>query len=148
MKSIIRILTSFTLSAILIISYSSFISHADATTPNNVNTKDQACASTNEIYFGGVPVPVSVSNPNANAGYIPSVNFFQGGTDVVYKSFYGTGGTMYVPAGTYNVVITQTNYKPFSATISGYGTQTGSTVTFNNVIIQGNYFQGQITINN
>ncbi len=133
--------------------YTSTTSQADADqqAQNDINANGQNYANANGSCNTGTPIPVSVSNPNSSAGYIPSVNFIDPTTNaiVVSKSFYSSGGTIYVPGGTYKVTITQTNNKPFTASITGYGSQSGSTVNFINVVIPSSgTFSGSISINN
>lgn len=132
--------------------YSSTISQADADqqAQNAVNTNGQTYANANGtcLSINYLTVTVIVTNPNPSGGYMPSVNFFDPltGQNIAYKTFYSSYNSMNVPPGNYNLHITQTNYKPFTVSISGYPTKTGSTVIYNNVPVQSSF--PTITIGN
>lgn len=99
--------------------------------------------------FVGVTFSVIVTNSNPSQGYTPSVNFFDPVTNenIAFKTFYSSYNPMSAPAGrTYNLVITQTNNKPLTVSVSGYPTKTGQTVTYNNVYVGSDF--PTLTINN
>lgn len=132
--------------------YGSLISQADADNQaqNDINANGQNYANANGVCNTGTPISVSVSHSAPTSGYIPSVNFLDPttGNNIAFKSFTSSSGTIFVPPGTYNVVMTQTNNHSFSATITGYGTHSGTTVTFNNVVVPSGTFMGNISIVN
>ena len=75
-------------------------------------------------------IPISIQ-----ANMLVTVTFKQGSTVVAEQTFSNTGGTMYVPPGTYTVIVLQKNGVSHNVTITGYTTQTGTTATFTNVTL-------------
>lgn len=114
---------------------------------NDVNTNGPAYANANGICSPWVSMPVSMGSGGANPQWIIEVEFFQGSTLVSSFTFNNAGGTVYAPAGTYTVVVTQTNNYSRTVTLGQYGSQTGTSVTFNNVVMSGCCFNGVLSVN-
>jgi Family of unknown function (DUF5977) len=112
---------------------------ANALAQNDINTNGQNFANTNGTCNVGNDVQVYCSGLNTSQGAMPSVNFEvpSTGQQVVTATITSSLGNMYVPSATYSVVITQTNNRSFTASIPGFSSQTGQTLTFNNVVVSG-----------
>jgi hypothetical protein len=68
-------------------------------------------------------------------GAVSTVKFLQGSTEVVSATIAYSNQTLLVPYGTYTVTVTQVNGQSHTVSVPGYTSQTGVTVTFNNVAI-------------
>jgi hypothetical protein len=121
----------------------SYLSAADAQTKREILA--QKIANENG---GCAPAAYMAVSVPTTANRIFSVNFIQNGVNVRSKSFFQTGGTVdNIPAGTYTVTVTQTNNTPRLVSLSGFGSQTAVSVSFNNVTLNGGVFTGILTIN-
>lgn len=87
-----------------------------------------------------VLVQAYASGVNVHTGAVPTVEFDDPSTGQVLYSFtiMSSEENLYVAPATYNIVITQTDNKSFSASIPGYGSQSGQTLTFDNVSVTAN----------
>jgi len=110
--------------------YISYLSLADADYLADLGGQETANRLGNCLPYSTVPVTIS-------SGMLSSVSFSQGGTVYAAKSFVNSGGSMNVPNGTYTVTVTQTNNVSHTVNIPPYGSQTGSSVTFTNVVVPG-----------
>src|SRR6202012_1574687 len=84
-----------------------------------------------------VTVEVICTGLNIHTGAIPTVQFKDTptGMTVLSQTIMSSPTNMNPAAGTYNVVITQTDNKSFSASITGNGSRSGQTLTFNDVTV-------------
>lgn len=82
-------------------------------------------------------VQMYATGDNPNTGAMPTVNFEDpsNGNILYYKQLTSSFGTINVPVATYNIVITETNNHSFSASIPGYGSRMGQTLTFDSVAV-------------
>jgi Family of unknown function (DUF5977) len=112
---------------------------ADALAQNDINTNGQNFANRNGVCNVGNDVQVYAGGLNVSQGAMPGVSFEVPGTGqiVVSATITSSLGNMYVPSASYTVVMTQPNNRSFTANIPGYGSQTGQTLTFYNVVVSG-----------
>jgi hypothetical protein len=120
--------------------YSSAISQAaaDQLARNELTANAQKLANANGIpLLSMVEVQIYASGDNQNDGAIPTLQFQNPSTGMDVYSFTITSSEAneYVDAATYNIVITQTDNKSFSASIPGYGSRSGQTLTFDSVAV-------------
>lgn len=108
--------------------YISYLSQADADYLSYLGA--QAQANQQGVCQASSTIPVTISS-----GMLTSISFNQGSTTVVAHTFSNTGGSMLVPNGTYTVIVSQTNSVSHTVNMPPYGSQTGVSVTFTNVVV-------------
>jgi hypothetical protein len=123
--------------------YISYVSLSEANEQRN--RAAQEIANANGSCASPAYMPVSVPT---TALRIFSVNFIQNGVIIKSKSFFEAGGTVdNIPAGTYTVNVTQTNNTSRLVSLTGFTSQSGVSVNFNNVTLNGGVFTGTLTVN-
>jgi len=105
---------------------------------NDVNANGQNYVNQYGACHVGVQFQIYATGFNQGTGAVPNLVFTNTSTGEIYRTTPTSNYEgYYIPTGTFNISITQTDNAVFNASLPGYPNQQGQTLNFTNVVISG-----------